>query len=213
MMKKTVISASIAAVLMMANQVSAASMSPELKVKGQMAVPSCQVSIVNDGVFDLGKLSNALVSSTTATALAKSQKQLVVDCEAETFLNFTVVDNREGTASVTGSANFGLGGVNGSGKLGYYKVNALNAAVNGVSSALYSVQKGATTFSTVSSAYVDKNNVTGWAKSGNVQNSGRLFSVMLEVEPYLASSKDMNGPITDSVKLDGSSTLNFAYGI
>ncbi|BEM59370.1 hypothetical protein SME22J_32310 [Serratia marcescens] len=212
-MKKTVISASIMAIAMMANQVSAASMSPELKVKGQMAVPSCQVSIANDGVFDLGKVSNSLINSTAASALAKSQKQLVVNCEAETFLNFTVVDNREGSASVADSANFGLGSVNGSGKLGYYKVNILNAAVNGVSSALYSVKKGTTTFSTVSSAYIDKNNVTGWAKSGNVQNSGKLFAALLQVEPYLASSKDMNGPITDNVKLDGSSTLSFAYGI
>ncbi|MGL1812382.1 UNVERIFIED_CONTAM: DUF1120 domain-containing protein [Serratia marcescens] len=213
MMKKTVISASIAAILMMANQVSAASMSPELKVKGQMAVPSCEVSITNDGVFDLGKVSNTLINSTAATALAKSQKQLAVSCEAETFLNFTVVDNREGTASATGGANFGLGSVNGAGKLGYYKVNILNATVNGVSSALFSVKKGTTAFTTVSSAYADKNNVTGWAKSGNVQNSGKIFSAVLEVEPYLASTKDMNGPITDNVKLDGSSTLSFAYGI
>jgi len=212
-MKKTVISASVMAIAMMANHVSAASMSPELKVKGQMAVPSCQVSIVNDGVFDLGKLSNSLISSSAASSLAKSQKQLVVNCEAETFLNFTVVDNREGTASAADSANFGLGSVNGSGKLGYYKVNVLNATVNGVSSALYSVKKGTTSFSTVSSAYIDKNNVTGWAKAGNVQNSGKLFAAILQVEPYLASAKDMNGPITDNVKLDGSSTLSFAYGI
>lgn len=212
-MKKTVISASIAAILMMANQVSAASMSPELKVKGQMAVPSCQVSIANDGVFDLGKLSNTLISATAATALTKSQRQLAVTCEAETFLSFTVVDNREGTASVTDSGNFGLGSVNGAGKLGYYKINILNAVVNGVTSGLYSTKKGTTTFSTVSSAYINKDNVAGWAKSGNVQNSGKLFAVTLQVEPYLASSKDMNGPITDNVKLDGSSTLSFAYGI
>lgn len=212
-MKKTVISASIIAVMMMANQVSAASMSPELKVKGQMAVPSCKVAIANDGVFELGKLSNGLINSTSPTALAKSQKQLAVSCEAETFLNFTVVDNREGTASATDSTHFGLGNVNGAGKLGYYKVNVLTATVNATPSALFSVKKGTTAFSTVSSTYIDKNNVTGWAKSTSIQNSGKLFSALLEVEPYLASSKDMNGPITDNVKLDGSSTLSFAYGI
>lgn len=75
------------------------------------------------------------------------------------------------------------------------------------------MKKGTTAFTTVSSAYIDKNNITGWAKSGNVQNSGKLFTAMLEVEPYLASAKDMKGPITDNVKLDGSSTLSFAYGI
>lgn len=212
-MKKTVISASIASMMLMANVATAASMSPELKVKGQMAVPSCQVTIMNDGVFDLGKLSNTLINTSTATALSKSQKELSITCEADTFLNFTVVDNREGSASTAGGTHFGLGSVNGSGKLGYYKVNVFSAAVNAIPSALYSVKKGTTTFSTANSVYLDKGNIVGWGKSGNVQNSGKNFRAVLEVEPYLASSKDMNGPITDSVKLDGSSTLSFAYGI
>ena len=213
MMKKTVISVSITSMMLMANIAAAASMSPELKVKGQMAVPSCQVTIANDGVFDLGKLSNGLISPTSATPLAKSSSRLTVNCEAETFLNFTVVDNREGTASLSGNTSFGLGNVNSAGKLGYYKVNVRDALVNGAVSALFSVSKGTTSFYAVNSTYIDKNNVTGWAKSASLQNSGKLFSALLELEPYLASSKDMGGPITDSVKLDGSSTLSFAYGI
>jgi hypothetical protein len=213
-MKKTVISAGVISVMMMGgSSAMAANMSPELKVQGQMAVPSCEVSMSGDGVFNLGKISNALINSTADTPLATSQGMVVVDCEAETFLNFTVVDNREGTASTTATTNFGLGSVNDSGKLGYYRINMLSATVNGVSSQVFSATKGSSSFSAAASNYVDKNKVTGWAKSNSVQNSGKTFAAAMNVEPVLASSSKMGGPITDNVKLDGSATLSFAYGI
>ncbi|VEA61142.1 Protein of uncharacterised function (DUF1120) [Serratia plymuthica] len=212
-MKKTVISACVISAMMSMGSAMAASMSPELKVQGQMAVPSCQLKLTNDGVFDLGKISNTLINSTKETMLAGSSGQVSVDCEAETFLNFTVVDNREGTASTANTGYFGLGNVNTDGKLGYYRLIVAGAKVDGASSSLYSTAKGSTTFTALASAYVDKNKVIGWAKSANVQQSGKTFSTGLLVEPYLASSRDMGGPITDNVKLDGSATLNFAYGL
>lgn len=211
-MKKNVISAGIIAVIM--NMGSAmASMSPELKVQGQMAVPSCQLSLQNGGVFDFGKISNSLISTNSATALTTKVSQVMVDCEAETFLSFTVVDNREGTASNSSTTNFGLGAVNGDGKLGYYRLTALAANVDGSSSQLYSATKGSTSFPAAQGANVDKNKIIGWALADNIQRSGKKFSTLLSVEPFLASSKDMGGPITDNVKLDGSATLNFAYGL
>ncbi|HGM5574381.1 TPA: DUF1120 domain-containing protein [Serratia marcescens] len=213
-MKKTLVSAALSAALMAcAGGAMAASMSPELKVKGEMAVPSCQVALGNGGVFDLGKISNSLIKPTTSTELAKTSGTLAVTCEAETFLNFTVTDNREGTASVNNGEHFGLGNVNGTGKLGYYKVAVMAASVNGLTSPVFSVSKGGSSFSATTSAAVDKNKVTGWAKSANVQNSGKTFAAVLMVTPVLASSKDMGGSIADNVKLDGSATLNFAYGL
>ncbi|MBH3008174.1 DUF1120 domain-containing protein [Serratia ureilytica] len=191
----------------------AAGMSPELTVKGQMAVPSCGVTIANEGVFDLGKISNGLIRPNHATELSASAGAVKVDCEAETFLNFTVVDNREGTASTANTTNFGLGNVNGSGKLGYYRINLLSASVDGKASSVFSAVKGSSSFTALSSVYVDKNKVTGWAKGTSVQSSGKKFAAVMQVEPMLASSASMGGPITDNVKLDGSATLNFAYGI
>lgn len=211
-MKKTVISAGIISVVMSMGS-AMASMSPELKVQGQMAVPSCQLSLQNGGVYDFGKVSNTLINSNKATALGTKVTQVLVDCEAETFLSFTVIDNREGTASESGTGSFGLGAVNGDGKLGYYRLNAVAANVDGTSSYLFSTTKGSTSFSVAQEANVDKNKVIGWALADNTQRSGKKFSTLLSVEPFLASSADMGGPITDNVKLDGSATLNFAYGL
>ncbi|EPN2807055.1 DUF1120 domain-containing protein [Serratia marcescens] len=212
-MKKTVITASILAVLGMSGSAMAASMSPELSVKGKMAVPSCTLSMVGGGIFDLGNISNSLIQPQKATELKSMSQPINVNCDAVTYLSFTVEDNREGTASVTNPQYFGLGNVNSTGKLGYYQIHMYAPVVDGVGVKAYATTKGSTAFTAQDAVYLNKDYVMGWAKSSSVQISGKKFSTYLEVKPMLASSKDMNGPIADNVKLDGSSTLNFTYGL
>lgn len=213
-MKKTIISAAVvAAMLAGMGTAMAAAMSSELSVKGRMAIPSCQVSLNNNGVFDLGKVSSAVINSANPTEMRQITGLLHVECEAETFLNFSAIDNREGTASLVDSTHFGLGNVNGTGKLGYYKMKLLEASVDQTSSSFYSAHKGSTSLSSSSDVFVDKGKVTGWADSANAQASGKTFQAILSVEPVLASSKEMGGPITDGTKLDGSATLNFSYAL
>lgn len=212
-MKKSVTALGVvSAVVMMAGNVMAAPATSELKVVGQMAVPACKVD-AKELTVDLGSISHTLIKPSVVTALATKDATIGVTCEAETFLNFTVNDNREGTASVTHPYYFGLGNVNGSGKLGYYSLILKNALVDGVSSMTYMSPKGSSSVSAVASSKIMKNYVVGWAKSHGNQNSGKRFVATLEVSPVLASSKMMGGPITDNVKLDGSATLNFSYGL
>lgn len=213
-MKKTIISgAVVAAMIMSMGAAMAAAMSSELSVKGQMAVPACQVSLKNDGVFDLGKISNGVIDTANPTSMKEIVSALHVECEAETFLNFSAIDNRAGTASSAESTSFGLGNVNDTGKLGYYKMRLAAATVDNVSSSVYSAHKGSTSLSSAPLVFVDKDKVTGWATSDNLQASGKNFQAVLFVIPVLASSKEMAGPITDSTKLDGSATLNFSYAL
>ncbi|ERK08933.1 Beta-fimbriae putative major subunit [Serratia fonticola AU-P3(3)] len=136
-----------------------------------------------------------------------------VECDAPTFLNFSAIDNREGTASTVESTHFGLGNVNGNGKLGYYKMRLLGASVDDAGASVYSAIKGSTSLSSASVVFVDKGKVTGWANSENAQASGKIFQAVLAVGPVLGSSKEMAGPITDTTKLDGSATLNFNYAL
>lgn len=212
--KKTIISGCIASVMMMSvGAAMAASMSPELKVKGQIATPSCEVSLGNQGVFDYGKIGNSMIKPSATTALESKSTIVKVNCEAETFLNFSVIDNRASSSSLASSTSFGLGNVNGTGKLGYYKLRLVSGTIDNAQTLVYSTNKGSLSFAAEQSVYADKNKVTGWAKSANVQASGKAFSSALVVEPVLASSKDMGGPVTDNVKLDGSATLNFSYGL
>ncbi|BEM64673.1 DUF1120 domain-containing protein [Serratia sp. IR-2025] len=212
-MKKTMISVGVASVVMMNMSSALASMSPELKVQGQMAVPSCEVSLGNSGVFDLGKIANTMIKPSTSTTLSSVDGSITVNCEADTYLNFTMIDNREGTASATGTTYFGLGNVNGTGKLGYYTVKMTNAVTDRGARAVYSAIPGSSSFTARPDVIVDKSKVTGWAEANNIQASGKKFITILSITPTLASSKDMGGPISDNVKLDGSATLNFAYGI
>lgn len=213
-MKKTIISGAVVAGMMISmGSAMAAAMSSELSVKGQVAIPSCQISLGNNGVFDLGKVSSAVIEASGSTSMKEISGSINVECEADTFLNFSAIDNRAGTASTAESTHFGLGNVNGTGKLGYYKMKLVAATVDRINSHVYSASKGSTSLSSAMDVFVDKDKVTGWANSENAQASGKSFQARLMVEPVLASSKEMGGPITDSTKLDGSATLNFSYAL
>ncbi|CAM3995504.1 hypothetical protein [Serratia silvae] len=213
-MKKTIISGAVMSVMMLSmGTAMAGSMSSELSVKGKMAIPSCKVYLKDDGVFNLGKISHGVIKSSAATPMREIMGSLNVVCDADTYLKFSAVDNREGTASTAGSTHFGLGNVNGKGKLGYYTMKLSTAKVDGAESGLYSTQKGSTSTTAYLTATIDKGKVTGWADDNNTQVSGKLFQANLAIEPVLASTKDMAGSITENTKLDGSATLNFSYGL
>ncbi|MBC5791437.1 DUF1120 domain-containing protein [Providencia sp. JUb39] len=211
-MKKSLKTVTALSALMMSATTLAAITAPELKVQGELMVPACKVVAGNNGVYDLGKLSPSLIKPTVSTSLSSKLQLWTVDCDAETFLSFSVTDNREGTASATGAEYFGLGNVNNTGKIGYYRVAMKTGAVDGENSSVYSTTSSSS-FSALSTAYLAKGNKMGWAAANNQQKSGLKFSTLLSVEPVLASSAQMGGPVTDTAKLDGSMTLNFAFGL
>lgn len=213
-MKKTIISSVLVSVMAMSvGSAMASSMSSELSVKGKMAVPTCEVSLANNGVYNLGKIASGAIDSTNIKRLKEIRSELTVVCEADTFLNFSAVDNREGTASSIGNTHFGLGNVNGSGKLGYYKMKFFGASVDRDSAAVYSENKGSTSIEATNGVYVEKGKITGWANRNDAQASGKFFQAYLAVEPVLASLQDMGGSPADGTKLDGSATLSFSYAL
>jgi type 1 fimbria pilin len=213
-MKKTIISGVVVSIMAMSmGTAMASSMSSELSVKGKMAIPSCEVSLTNDGVYNLGQIASGAIDPTKTKQLKDINGELIVRCEADTFLNFSAIDNREGTASSIGNQHFGLGQVNGSGKLGYYKMKFFGGYVDAVDEAVYSENKGSTTVESTHSVYVEKGKVTGWATRNNTQASGKYFKAILAVEPVLGSLQDMGGTPADGTKLDGSATLSFSYAL
>ncbi|WP_406902917.1 DUF1120 domain-containing protein [Serratia marcescens] len=213
MMKKTLIASTLFAACVSTLSVNAAGMSPEISIKGDMSAPGCTIIPPNNGEYNLGKISSNIVRENEEVALTSVSggQSWQVQCDAATYLSFTVVDNREGTASKEGTTNFGLGPVNEKGKLGYYRVKMFNPIVDGSMSSIYSTS--GSQFSAVKEVYLDKGKTMGWAASDNQQAAGKRFSAYLDVQPVLASAKDMNGPIADSSKLDGAMTMNFSFGI
>lgn len=177
-----------------------------------MTVPSCTIASPDAGVYDIGKLSSSLVKSgTTVTVLAQINKTWTVNCDANTYLNFTPVDNRTGSSSDNSLTSFGLGKINNTGKIGYYTVQIWNATVDGKKSGVFTASSAS--FSQVASSYLTIGQRTGWAAGANTQSSGKVFVADLIVTPVLAGTNTMNGAITEDAKIDGSLTMNFAFGI
>ncbi len=203
------LSTASALLLAMANAYAAPPVA-ELKVIGTLTVPTCNVASGQDGVYDIGKVSATMVKPTAVTPLTALNKTWTVTCDAETYLNFKPVDNRADTASAGSTTNFGLGMVNETGKIGYYNVTMKNASVDGVDTSVFTSAN--TAVASAASVTVNSANRNGWSVS-TAQKSGKVFVADLEVAPTLASSASMNGSITEDTDIDGSLTLNFAYGI
>lgn len=212
-MKKHVMTAMTfsALVLAMTNAQAADALTAELKVVGELTVPTCTVAATDDGIYNIGKQSATLIKPSTTTALTAMTKTWTVTCDADTYMNFTPVDNRADSKSYVNTDTFGLGNVNGTGKIGYFTAAASNATVDGKTSYLFTSTSAS--FNASSSTPLYNGYKTGWAVGQSGQQSGKVFVADITVTPTLASSATMNGPITDNTDIDGSVTLTFSYGI
>jgi len=186
----------------------------ELKVTGTLDVPACTVTATDDGIYNYGDLSPTDIRPGTAVhVLDAISKPWNINCEGDTYLTFKVVDNAAASRAIVASENFGLGNVNGTGRLGFFTVTMRNPRVDGTNSRVFATTT--TAVAPAASVLVRQDNHTmGWADpSLAIQRIGRNFDVDLDVVATLAGSNAMNGPITDDVPLAGSLTLNFAYGL
>ena len=212
-MKKHVITATTLTSLLLAlSQAQAEPLNAELIVKGELTVPSCEIAAADNGTYDLGKISGTMIKPSTTTTLTAISKTWTITCDADTYLNFSPEDNRKDSVSTAATTNFGLGMVNGTGKIGYYTAMMKNPTVDGKASYLFTSAN--TTVTSSATAAITTGQRSGWAStSANAQQSGKVFSADIVVTPVLASSTTMNGAITDLTDIDGSMTLKFAFGI
>lgn len=192
------------------NAYAAGAPNSELIVSGSLKVPSCTITPAADGVYDIGKQSATLVKPAAETQLATISQNWLVQCDADTYLVFTPIDNRADSSSKAGFTYFGLGHVNGEGKIGYFSAAITNGQVDGVSSKVFVTSIGA--IGGAATANLASDARTGWSDGKQLQ-SGKLFSGDIVVSPVLGSTATMNGPVTEDTDIDGSLTLSFGFGI
>jgi hypothetical protein len=208
--------AAISAVLMGAAAAHAAAPTNDLAVKGTIGAPTCTVASTNNGLYDFGRIGTSQVKAgTTTNALPSISQPWTVSCNAATYLSFRVVDNRAASASSVADTNFGLGNVNGTGKLGYYTVTMSGGTVDGATSYTYATtSKTAFTTDNTEKPIRSGSYMHGWGGQPNdTQRAGSVFGADLKVTPILAGTTTMNGAVTEDTDLDGSLTLNFAFGL
>lgn len=214
-MKSLIIKSAILSSLLLGVAAHAAAPTAELKVKGNLGIPTCTINAPDGGIYNVGEISSSQIKSGTAvTVLPSITKTWTVTCDSVTYLSLNAIDNRKASVSDnTGIHNFGLGFVNGSGKLGFYKTTMSNATVDGVSSLLYfidanNILQGGHTLETLTNNFR-----FGWSENATTAKAGKVFSADFTVIPTLAGSTTMGGAITENINIDGSATMNFSYGI
>lgn len=214
-MKYMYVTTAIPLLLLGGMSVNAASSPTNLKVGGELTSKSaCNLNVDRGGVFELGKITASAVKD-KSVALKSSTMNVNIKCDEETYVTSQVVDNKEGTASLSGIYYFGFGNVNGTGKLGFYTLKAYEGRVDGRSSKIYTseVLNGAAP-SAAPLVTIPKNKYVGWVdEGGTAAASGRDFELSLMLEPTIASREEMKGILTEGVSLDGSATVNLFYGI
>lgn len=208
--------------LAMFSQAFAAATTLQLKVLGTIGIPGCIVTMDGGSDYDYGKISPTLIQSeVTHTALPWITKELTVKCDASTYLIFSVTDAEEASASIPDPSHFGLGKVNGTGNLGYYKVimnqPRISSGANPERDArLYSTYSGAFGAGLSVALFRDNavNHKLGWGHiTANELVAADTFKAKFTVAPQLGGTTTMNGPVTETVKMAGSLTLNFAFGL
>ncbi len=202
---------SSAIVLFTSTHALAAAPTAELKVTGKLEVPGCTLTVEDEGTYDFGTISPTMVQAgTTHTALTPLAKTWNVACTGKTYLTYQIIDNRAASSSSVNAANFGLGNVNETGKLGYYKVLMSKATVDEKASSVLMTNNK--TIASYPAATLYTGYTLGWS-NGTTLAAGQNFAALFEVQPQLAGTTTMNGPITDNAALDGSLTMNFAFGL
>ncbi|MGF6192506.1 DUF1120 domain-containing protein [Serratia sp. 2723] len=215
-MKKSVLKITALSSLLLSAATLAAP-SAEIKVTGELITPTCDVTLNKNGVFDYGKINQTLINDKQPTSLGNDLNDTVkVQCSAPTPLTFKLTDNRLGTASMAGSKYFGLGNVNGSGKLGYYTLNTGAGFVDGQPAAIIVVSpNGTISGAPMSSTLEHSGQRLGWRAMGNPTELaiGKQFELPLTSKAFLAKKSEMQGGISEDVSLDGSATLEFGFGL
>ncbi|HDL7342304.1 DUF1120 domain-containing protein [Yersinia enterocolitica] len=190
------------------NAANAKAPTAELTVKGQVSPPGCIVMAPDGGVYNVGEIAGHTVKPSVLTVLPSITKNWSVICDAETYVSVTGSDNRAGSS--TSGGRYGLGFVNGAGKIGDYGVYFSNAKVDGTAKYFRKQEEAAAAILSLS---IGPLNGLSWVHANATKAPGKVFSADIEVMPRLGSVADMKGPITENVKIDGSMTLSIIIGI
>lgn len=175
--------------------------------------PSCEIQAPDGGEYQYAQLHASLVHTQRITALPVMTKRWSVTCDAPASLILEVKDLQRSSAPTNDSAQFGLGTVNGSGKLGQYKIALSNAEVDNKQVSLYETNDIAVVGALSSQYILSSDKAYGWAGNDKKISSGKIFSIDITVSPTLNNLQLTRGPLVDGAELNGGAELIFSFGI
>jgi len=198
--------------------------SADMAVKGTIRPAACNLALSNDGVIDFHNIFGTSLAQSAPTKLAQKEVTMTVDCEAETYVAVTLVDNRAGTVpsdvlkpatGIDDRLGFGLGEVNGKAVGAYaFRTFGSDSFVSNLGKGVSlsrSDDGGASWMAVANDNYLIGNVLYTWAGTPGASPI-RVKTVTQRIDVFTAlASKDALPDLTDSVTLDGSTTISLVY--
>ncbi|MBS3046408.1 DUF1120 domain-containing protein [Enterobacter mori] len=219
--------------MVMSSAVQSAS-SGNLSVIGTIKPATCITTIggVADATFDYGKIAPSRLQQSAMTPLEVKTLPLKIQCDGDTKLAVTAVDNKLGTNPfTTGTVNstdagegptqpakylYGLGsyGAAADKHIGAYSlaVSAATAKIDNVQAFMaFSGDNGAIWTETVNGQLGGDNSWRTWtaASGSKVPAQGKLFEVDLMVKPWIQPRSALD--LSSNIVLAGSATVEVYY--
>lgn len=177
----------------------------DVKVSGKIASSRCEVIAPNNGLYDLGRIKT-LDKVSGPVALPPVTRTWRVKCDHPTTLSVIPEDNRVTAARGIGNTHFTFGN-DGETSLGYFKLGISRAQIDNrqvmLKTAGQSISNGAST-------PLLPGIRTQWITKDEIVQAGNVFDVDITVFPWLNPRAKM---VKNQLKVDGSVTLNFVFGL
>lgn len=175
---------------------------------------TCEIQTANI-LFPYTQIKASQFHRTDITALPSMSQSISIACSAPVTSLLMNVESDTQAASVIGSdpTHFGLGFVNGQGKLGYYRVKLTDARVNEQQTQLYQSLDSNQLGRVQSESWLQSSTYQGWSRDGLSPDSGERYSVTMTVYPYLNNLQNTNGPLVSGADLNGELVLSFPFSI
>lgn len=203
---KTRLTTLAASALLLSSATAFAASSVDLTVKGLIVPSACTPSLSGGGVIDHGKISAKDLLPTSEKKIGTHTLAMVVNCDAAIQFALNSIDNR----AASGYADFGLGFINDTQKLGRYMLTLNNPVAEGsvVVQAIASYDQGQTWTKTNAwdpSVYMSVASM----EDDTMPLAVKDLNVDLLVETFINRTDGLD--LSNEVTIDGSATLEVKY--
>lgn len=187
-----------------------AASSTDLSVTGIITPAACTPTLSAGGIADHGKHSVQDLKPDRSTVLPTVTLQMAVNCDHATPYAIAPLDNRPDT-SINGNY-FGLGMINTSEKLGYFRVIPRNVMADNVTAqAILSNDGGTTWLKEGSTVFWGAKNLWAVGAIGPVTTPMWIKDLTLDLVVSTGIARTDSLTLTDEVPIDGSAVLQIDY--
>ena len=180
----------------------------DLTVTGLIVPSACTPSLSNGGVIDHGKISAQDLSPDVDTQLPNHQMTLTVACDGTIAMALNAIDNRAGSATDM-EYLFGLGLINGTQKLGSFRIFADDAIADGIPAKTI-ISRDAGESWEADYLWSPNRYFSVAAQDGPLQPIPiKNLSTTLTIGTFIAPSNNLD--LSNEVSIDGSATLEVKY--